>query len=85
MTMTTRTKMELQLTVRQNTTVLPRILQVLSRRGFTVTSLQTNGPANETCLSMTVLGPAKWEHALPQLLLRLVDVHEASAQELANA
>ncbi len=66
---------KLRIQVKQNVTVLPRILQVFSRRSIVMRDLMTNdlrgGRAELWC---TIQTTSKWEESIPDLLSRLVDV-----------
>jgi acetolactate synthase regulatory subunit len=76
-TQTIISPLNLSLTVMQNSTVLPRCLQVLSRRGYVLCKLDTipmgNGQAQ---IHMTVIGDATKHQSIPGLLARLIDVVE---------
>lgn len=75
------TELHLRLTVQQGVTVLPRILQILSRRGFTLTDLTTKPHANGTAtLLLTTVGDSHWHDAVPHLVSRLVDVLDAQKE-----
>lgn len=67
--------LHLRITVNQNKTVLPRCLQILSRRGFVLKALLTYeiSPAIAQ-LHCAVQGPERWHEVLPQLLSKAVDV-----------
>lgn len=70
-----RPYLQLDITARQNVTVMPRILQVLSRRGVILHGLHTKKLDNHTVLLHCILEtPVAWQHSLPSLLVRLVDV-----------
>jgi acetolactate synthase regulatory subunit len=57
MTHKEQTEIRLVITVRQGVTVLPRCLQILSRRGFTLVSLSTSAYEDGTAtLMMDVVG-----------------------------
>ena len=65
-----------ELTVEDSTMVVPRMLQVLSRRGFVLRSLSTDQLDDGILkLQCTVEGAAQWEKTLPGLLHKLVEVH----------
>lgn len=56
-------------------TLLPRCLQILSRRSFTLNGLQTETQEDGTILlHCDVTGPEQWEKPLIHLLARCVDV-----------
>ena len=77
--------MTLRLEVQQSTTVLPRCLQILSRRGFVLTHLKTTETDTSAVLMLTVRGPVRWQQALPRLLSRLVDVNAVSVVAVEGA
>lgn len=78
--------LDLLLTVRQSVTVLPRCLQILSRRGFVLTKLVTEKTKEgDTVLHFTVSGPKRWHKQLVRLLERLVDVDKVRAGEARHA
>jgi acetolactate synthase regulatory subunit len=67
------------LTVRQSVTVLPRCLQILSRRGFTLLELSTEPTDGGFAkLTMVVKGNRSWHSALPHLLQRVIDIKEVA-------
>lgn len=71
----TRTTLYLNITVAQNVTVLPRILQVISRRGLILTSLVTTPQQDgSSVLACTVQTPERWQGTIAPLLERLHDV-----------
>jgi hypothetical protein len=72
----------LVLTVRPGITVLPRCLQILSRRGYMLTALRTTELSTSTTqLTLTLTGPPHWQAALPNLMTRLVEVLDARWEE----
>jgi acetolactate synthase regulatory subunit len=78
--------LELQLTVRSSVTVLPRCLQVLSRRGFVLLELSTEQTENaQMVLHCTINGPVRWHEPLVRLLERLVDVERVTVKESKHA
>ncbi len=71
----------LDITCQPATTVLPRCLQILSRRGYMLTHLETlpaaqgDRQASDTVvMRCTLHGPERWHEALLPLLERIVDV-----------
>ncbi len=63
------------ITAQCNTSVLPRCLQILSRRGFMLTELQTEQfGTSQIIMHCTLLGPDRWHSSLIPLLERVVDV-----------
>ena len=74
------TTMQLIITAKQGVTLLPRCLQVLSRRGCIITKLETESATNgAVMLRADVQAPAKWQSVLPGLLERLHDVESVHA------
>ena len=75
------TTLELTVVGKQGVTLLPRCLQVLSRRGCMVTKLTTEPAADDQLvrLRLDVQAPTKWEVALPGLIERLHDVEAVSS------
>lgn len=72
---TENNQLKLQLTVRQGVMVLPRCLQVLSRRGYQLTVLQTRqGDDGDAVLYMTIEGNIRWHKDIAALLERVIDV-----------
>jgi acetolactate synthase regulatory subunit len=69
------THLHLKITVRQNRTVLPRCLQLVSRRGFVLKALltQQRQPAIAQ-LHCTLYGPTRWHGSIPLLLNKTTDV-----------
>lgn len=68
-------KMFFEIVAERSISVLPRVLQVLSRRGFLVEELSTENLPRGMCkLSCTVSGPAHWHKSIPGLLGKLVEV-----------
>lgn len=73
--------LHLTIDVQQNVTVLPRCLQILSRRGFILTTLTTEQlPDGEARLVCSAEGPRDWHDAIPGLLEKLVDVRSVGVQ-----
>lgn len=72
--------LKLTLTVRNTITVLPRCLQVLSRRGFMLVSLRTDDSGDTALLRILVVGPKHWHAAVPELLSKLVDVQSVTVE-----
>lgn len=71
--------MVLEVIVRRSVTVLPRILQVLSRRGITLETLQTTYLGADTAvLQMSVVAPLKWHGSIAGLITKLVDVQKVT-------
>ncbi len=63
------------ITARHNHTLLPRILQILSRRGCTLIRLDTQPIGGDMArLNCTIQAPERWHGSLPGLLLRLIDI-----------
>jgi acetolactate synthase regulatory subunit len=79
----TKTTLKLRLTVRQGVTVLPRCLQVLSRRGYILTGMTSRkAGATVSVLSLTLEGADRWHAAIPHLLSRIIDVDEVQVEEV---
>lgn len=77
--------LQLDITARQNVTVLPRILQVLSRRGVILHGLHTQKLDDRTVLLRCIIEtPVAWRHSLPSLLVRLVDVQSVQIVQEDN-
>ena len=71
--------LHLSITARQNQTVLPRCLQILSRRGFTLLALETTRIDDIfVSLEISCTGPARWHISIVGLLEKLVDVQNAN-------
>lgn len=68
--------LKLKITARQHTTLLPRCLQILSRRGFILEELHTRVEDTHIILSISLMGPTKWHAYIPNLLARLYDIDE---------
>lgn len=69
----------LVVTVKNNVTILPRLLQILSRRGVTLTELRTETLSESRAkLHCTLMVPEQWHSSLSSLLLKLVDVEAVS-------
>jgi acetolactate synthase small subunit len=85
MTHNHKTTMTLYVTVRQSITVLPRCLQILSRRGYKLLDLTTE-PIDDSVarLKMVVEGYSSWHDALPHLLHRIVEVDEVTVEPEAD-
>lgn len=69
----------MHITANESVTLLPRILQILSRRGFTLMELRTSATPDDNDdapieLNMTIKGDTKWKNSLPSLISRLIDV-----------
>lgn len=76
------TPLDLQLTVKPNTTVLPRCLQILSRRGYMLIDMKTEVKSNgDAVLLCHVSGPASWHQSIGGLLLKLTDVKAVTVKE----
>lgn len=59
--------------------VLPRILQLLSRRGWRLVGLATETHENHVIsYACEMEGDAKWNELLPLLIAKLADVREVS-------
>lgn len=70
-----RADLALHILVLQSVTVLPRCMQILSRRGFTLLRLDTEHAADGLAvLRCTVRGPERWHDQLTSLIERLTDV-----------
>ncbi len=71
-------ELQLELTIRPGVTVLPRCLQILSRRGFILTKLTSRRqPGGLIILECIVEGPKRWHTPIITLLERLTDVEKA--------
>jgi acetolactate synthase regulatory subunit len=68
-----------------NRTVLPRCLQILSRRGFRLTTLLTREIRHgEVELHCILEGPSEWHESIPELLNKTVDVLYVEAVQPAD-
>jgi acetolactate synthase regulatory subunit len=73
----------LDIEVTQNVTVLPRILQILSRRGIILESISTEQIDDLTAvLHCSLLAPTTWHDPIGPLLLRLVDVKDVKIRQI---
>lgn len=81
-----QTTLKLTLTARPTVTVLPRCLQILSRRGYRLTQLSAEEQRDglET-VHLVAVGPSRWHPAIPNLIARLVDVQTVTAEEETHA
>jgi acetolactate synthase regulatory subunit len=77
--------LHLKLTVRQSVTVMPRCLQILSRRGYIVNKLLTE-PIDDTSavIRLSVIGQQRWHTAIPHLLSRIVEVENVTVEEAVH-
>lgn len=67
--------LDLDITVVHNVTVLPRMLQVISRRGMVMTKLSTDQIAGgRAVLHCSIESPVRWHKTIAPLLERLIDV-----------
>jgi acetolactate synthase regulatory subunit len=74
--------LKLRITVKQSQTVLPRCLQILSRRGCTLLELSTEDLGNgAVVLHCVISAPPQWRVALPALLEKSVDVKKVVTDE----
>ncbi|HSH55204.1 MAG TPA: hypothetical protein VK983_00085 [Candidatus Limnocylindrales bacterium] len=79
---TSSRKITVTLHARQNVTLLPRILQIFSRRRGVVLEVRTrNLAAGEVELGIVLDIDPVWHAQLSALLEKLVDVHSAKVQE----
>jgi acetolactate synthase small subunit len=78
-----KTPLRLTMTITPTVTVLPRVMQILSRRGYILQELQTSEISTHLSeVRCTVVGPVHWHDAIGPLLERLVDVRSVrKAQE----
>lgn len=68
-------------TARQGVTLLPRCLQVLSRRGYIIQNIRTDdNPDGSVTLHITARGPDRWHNAVPDLLNKLTDVTDVRTE-----
>jgi acetolactate synthase regulatory subunit len=76
-----RTQLQLRVTARQSVTVLPRCLQILSRRGYILTELTTEPVDDSTVvLTLAVEGQARWHDSIVNLLSRVVEVDDVTLE-----
>lgn len=79
---TEQSQLRLRLSVHQSVMALPRCLQVLSRRGYTLLHLQTEpATSNTVVLTMTLYGERDWHEAIPDLLNKIIGVEQVAVQE----
>lgn len=68
--------LHLKITAAASHTVLPRCLQVLSRRRFTLKALLTRDLSpSQIEMHCTVQGPLHWHDSLPGLLTKTAEVY----------
>ncbi len=70
-------ELDLRLTVHDVVTVLPRCLQILSRRGFRLTQLVSTQEGAIRHLTCTIEGPVRWHGSIVLYLRRVHDVIDA--------
>lgn len=81
-----RNTIQFTITGRQGVTLLPRCLQLLSRRGFIVHEIRTNPLGNHKVeIFLSAEGDSKWNAAVPHLISRLVDVDSVRVEENDDA
>lgn len=74
-------KLYFEVVAKKTVTVLPRILQVLSRRSFLLEELSTEAlPDGMVRLSCAASGPVRWFESLPGFLEKLVDVKSVTVK-----
>lgn len=79
------TQVTLTLQVYPSITVLPRVLQILSRRGYRLLDLSTRTEAPETArMICRVEGPAHWHPRIGALIDKLIDVHSVTLEEVSH-
>ncbi|HEX8182267.1 MAG TPA: hypothetical protein VF575_01545 [Candidatus Saccharimonadales bacterium] len=79
--MPANTTCTLVITAKDTMTVLPRCLQILSRRGCKLTALTTGTlPNAEVVMRCTILAPGRWQEPLIKLLERIVDVRHVELE-----
>lgn len=73
----------LQITAEQSVTLMPRIMQILSRRGLVLIRLRTipDENTNMVTLRLIVRGELRWHSSLPELIRRLVDVIDVHTEK----
>jgi acetolactate synthase regulatory subunit len=77
--------LQITITARRSTTVLPRCLQILSRRSYILTGLRSTWPDDSTIvMECTLTGPERWHAAVVSLLERVIDVQAVTTVSLAK-
>ncbi len=70
---------------KQNVTLVPRILQILSRRGYTLEELKTiQISGTDIRLKLMASGDPRWHDQLIRLIGRLIDVTTVIAVDDAS-
>lgn len=73
--------MSLSIVASDDHMVLPRILQIMSRRGCRLTQLKTEPQGSEIRYTCELVGDEKWNDLLPLLIAKLPDVKEVRRGE----
>lgn len=80
--MDTNTQLTLHITATPSLTLLPRCLQILSRRGFLLTDVTTENVSDvAVILHLAVVGPLRWHQPIVSLLGRVVEVSAVTATQ----